>query len=243
MLSLLRRRIDRWSAAEFAALAALAVAAAALFGFFALVDEVIEGETHAFDEAVLRALRNPADSQDPVGPWWIEVMVRDLTALGSTTVLALITVAVVGYLLIDGKRATALFVIVSVCGGALASALLKQAFARPRPELVAHLVDVHTLSFPSGHAMMSATTFLTLGALLARVQTRPALKAYLLGLAVVLTVLVGASRIYLGVHWPTDVLAGWCAGAAWAMICLAVMLWLQRRGQVETPDDSVAPPR
>lgn len=149
MLSPLRRWIDRWSAAEFAALAALATAAAALLGFFVLVDQVVEGKTHAFDEAVLRALRNPADSQDPVGPWWIETMIRDLTALGSTTVLALITVAVVGFLLIDGKRATALFVIVSVLGGAVVSTLLKHVFARPRPELVAHLVDVHTLSFPS----------------------------------------------------------------------------------------------
>jgi undecaprenyl-diphosphatase len=236
----LRQVIDRWSAAEFAVLAALAVAAAALLGFFVLVDEVVEGEMHAFDQAVLLALRNPADPQDPIGPWWLEVMIRDLTALGSTTVLALITTAVVGYLLIDGKRATALFVIVAVLGGAIVSFLLKQLFARPRPELVAHLVDVHTLSFPSSHAMLSATTFLTLGALLARVQTRPALKAYLLGLAVVLMLLVGASRVYLGVHWPTDVLAGWCAGAAWAMICLAVMLWLQRRGNVEKSDGTPA---
>lgn len=233
LLSPLRPWIDRWSAAEFATLAAIAIAAAALLGFFVLVDEVVEGKTHAFDEAVLRALRNPVDPKDPIGPWWMEAMVRDLTALGGTTVLALITAAAVGYLLIDGKRATALFVIVSVLGGTLVGTLLKQAFARPRPDLVAHLVDVHTLSFPSAHAMMSATTFLTLGALLARVQPRPALKAYLLGLAVVLTLLVGASRVYLGVHWPTDVLAGWCAGAAWAMMCLAVMLWLQRRGKVE----------
>ncbi len=232
----LRHSTDRWSAAEFAALMALATAAAASLGFFILVGKVVDGKTHAFDEAVLRALRNPADTHDPIGPWWVEAMIRDLTALGSTTVLALITAAAVGYLLIDGKRATAVFVIVSVLGGAVVSMLLKQAFARPRPELVAPLVDVHTLSFPSSHAMLSATTFLTLGALLARVQTRPALKAYLLGLAVILTLLVGASRVYLGVHWPTDVLAGWCAGAAWAMICLAVMLWLQRHGRVEKPD-------
>lgn len=241
LLPPLRHSIDRRLATEFAVLAALATAAAASLGFFILVDKVVDGKTHAFDEAVLRALRNPADMQDPIGPWWIEVMIRDLTALGSTTVLALITAAAVGYLLIDGKRATALFVIVSVLGGAVVSFLLKHAFARPRPELVAHLVDVHTLSFPSSHAMLSATTFLTLGALLARVQTRPALKAYLLGLAVILMLLVGASRVYLGVHWPTDVLAGWCAGAAWAMICLAVMLWLQRHGRVEKPDGPPAP--
>ena len=235
LLPQLRHVIDRWSAAEFAVLAALAIAAAASLGFFILVDKVVGGKTHAFDEAVLRALRSPADTQDPIGPWWLEVMIRDLTALGSTTVLALITAAAVGYLLIDGKRATALFVVVSVLGGAVVSFLLKQLFARPRPELVAHLVDVHTLSFPSSHAMLSATTFLTLGALLAQVQTRPALKAYTLGVAVVLMLTVGASRVYLGVHWPTDVLAGWCAGAAWAMICLAVMLWLQRQGKVERP--------
>jgi undecaprenyl-diphosphatase len=237
-LAALRDRIRRWSAPELGTLLALALAAAGLLGFVALVDEVAEGDTNAFDEAILHALRNPADPHDPVGPWWVESIMRDITALGGTTVLSVITVIALGYLLIDGKRATAFFLLASVAGGTLVSNILKTTVARPRPDLVAHLVEVRTLSFPSGHAMLSAAVFLTLGALLAGVQAKRRLKAYLLGVAVVLTLVVGASRVYLGVHWPTDVLAGWCVGAAWAMMCWLVMQWLRRRGRVEKEDAS-----
>jgi undecaprenyl-diphosphatase len=115
----------------------------------------------------------------------------------------------------------------------LLSTLLKLGFERPRPDLVPHAVVVYTASFPSGHAMLSAVTWLTLGALLMRVEPRRRVKAYVLALAVLTTLLVGASRIYLGVHWPTDVLAGWCIGAAWALMCWLAALWLQRRGRVE----------
>ena len=83
--------------------------------------------------------------------------------------------------------------------------------------------------------MQSAVTFLTLGALLAREQSRTRLKVYLISIAILLTLAVGASRIYLGVHWPTDVLAGWCAGASWAMGCWLVARWLQDRGRIESP--------
>jgi undecaprenyl-diphosphatase len=227
---------------ELAVLASIGLGAAALLGFVLLMDQVIEGRTHSFDESLLRALRSPTDLADPIGPWWIELMMQDLTAVGGTTVLTLITAAVIGYLLIDRKRAAALLVLVSIGGGVLLSSLAKNLVARPRPELVAHMVEVRTLSFPSGHAMMSAVTFLTLGALLARVQPRRRLKIYLLSIAIILTVLVGASRVYLGVHWPTDVLAGWCAGAFWAILCWTVALWLQARGQVERDTGQVSPP-
>jgi undecaprenyl-diphosphatase len=144
-----------------------------------------------------------------------------------------VTLAVIGFLLIDGKRHAALLVLVSIGGGTLLSSGLKGLFDRPRPDLVPHGVEVYTMSFPSGHATLSAVTYLTLGALLARVQPRRRVKAYLLSVAVLLAVLIGASRVYLGVHWPTDVLAGWCVGAAWAMLCWTVATWLQRRGEVE----------
>jgi undecaprenyl-diphosphatase len=133
------------------------------------------------------------------------------------------------------KPAAALFVFVSVAGGQLLSSVLKLGVDRPRPELVSHLADVHTLSFPSGHAMMSAVTYLTLGALLARIMPNTALRIYVLGVAILATFLVGASRVYLGVHWPSDVLAGWCAGAAWAMLCwLIARLMLRRAGDIDS---------
>jgi undecaprenyl-diphosphatase len=194
---------------------------------------VLEGETHAFDRAVLLAFRNPLDPSDPIGPTWLEIMFRDITALGGTTVLTLMTIAVIGFLLIDGKRAAAVLVLVSVVGGVLLSSVLKFGIDRPRPDLVAHLVEVHTASFPSGHAMLSAVVYLTLGGLLSRVEGPRRIKIYVLSVAVTLTFLIGLSRVYLGVHWPTDVLAGWCAGAAWAVLCWRVALALQRRGDVE----------
>ncbi len=138
--------------------------------------------------------------------------------------LVVLTAFVAGYLALDGKRRMALLVCGSVATGAIASGLLKYFFARPRPQLVPHADIVSTSSFPSGHSMMSALTYLVLGALLARSQERKILKAYFLLLATLLTLLIGTSRVYLGVHWPSDVLAGWAAGAVWAMLS-----WLAAR--------------
>lgn len=213
-------------------LTVLAVAAL-LLGFVELAGEVLEGEVTAFDRSLLLLLRNPADLTDPIGPRWVENAARDLTALGSTINLSLLVLAVMGYLALTAKRAAAVMVLASVGGGMILSTLLKMGFDRPRPDLVPHGDIVYTASFPSGHAMLSAVAFLTLGALMARVQPRRRVKAYILLMAVLLTVLVGCSRVYLGVHWPTDVLAGWCVGAAWSASCWLMALWLQRRGVVE----------
>ena len=220
--------------AELAMLATILVGAGGIWGFVLLADEVGEGETETFDRSIVLALRDPADLSDPIGPRWFEEVVRDVTALGSMFVLTLVTVAVIGFLLLVRKYGAALLVFVSVVGGALLGDLLKLLFDRPRPDLVPHGAEVYTLSFPSNHAMGAAVTYLTLGALLARLQVRSRVKGYFLVVSVVITVLVGLSRIYLGVHWPTDVLAGWSVGAAWAMAVWLVALWLQRRGKVET---------
>lgn len=227
---------------EYAVILAMLVVGGGLWGFVELLDEVEDHETHAFDTAILLALRTPGDAADPLGPWWLEAAFRDITSLGSMTVLAIITAAVIGFLLLSGRRGTPLLVLVSVAGGTALSSLLKLGIERPRPDLVARLVDVHTLSFPSGHAMLSAVTFLTLGALLARTLSGRWAKIYVLGVAALLTVLVGFSRIYLGVHWPSDVLAGWCAGSAWAMLCWLIALWLQRRGQISRPGETYEEP-
>ena len=164
---------------------------------------------------------------------------RDITALGSTVVLALMVLVVVGFLAMTRRAYAALTVLLSVAGGVLVSQGLKLAFARPRPDLVPHGTEIYTASFPSGHAMMAAVVYLTLGALLARTQPSRSVKVYILVVAVVLAVLVGVSRVYLGVHWPTDVLAGWVLGGVWAFGCWLVMLWLQARGEVE--DETTAP--
>jgi undecaprenyl-diphosphatase len=226
---------DRLSAyAEPKLLALILTIAACAWIFVALADEVAEGETNAIDERLLLALRSAADPTDPLGPGWLEELMRDITAFGSIGILAAITVAAAGYLLMLGKRRSSLLVLVAVGGGQLFSSLFKQGFDRPRPDLVPHEAIVYTASFPSGHAMMSAVTYLTLAALLARVQPTRALKLYVLTLAVILTVAVGVSRVYLGVHWPSDVLAGWTAGAAWALGCWLAAGWLEGSGQART---------
>jgi undecaprenyl-diphosphatase len=163
----------------------------------------------------------------------MEEMARDITALGSYAVLIIITGAVVLYLLFAQRRAAALWISLALLGGVLLSNLLKLAYERPRPDFVSHAARVFTSSFPSGHATLSAITYLTLGALLAGLHESFGFKVYFLGLAVVLTIAIGVSRIYLGVHYPTDVLAGWCIGAAWAGLCWSVFTWLQHRGRVE----------
>jgi undecaprenyl-diphosphatase len=235
-IPLLRAVLTQVSGVERWTVGMVAVTGAALVAFVQLADAVMEGETRRFDERILLALRSASDPSDPLGPRWFEEMMRDFTALGGTAVLVVITAIVAGYLLLTRKRGAALMVVASVAGGTLLSQVLKWGFDRPRPDLVPHGATVYTQSFPSGHAMLSAVAYLTLGALLARTQPSPRVKAYLLGVAAALTVIVGCSRVYLGVHWPTDVLAGWAVGAGWALLCWLVMLWLQRRGQVEPED-------
>ncbi|WP_104202779.1 phosphatase PAP2 family protein [Billgrantia saliphila] len=227
---------------EFSTLLSVLVLSGGIWTFVELADEVTEGDTLSVDETVLLMLRNPADHADPLGPGWVEEMGRDFTALGGVGVLVMITVGALGYLLLARRFRAALFTSVAVPGGMLLSTLMKIGYDRPRPDLVPHESLVYTASFPSGHAMMSAVTYLTLAALLSRVQAEMRLKAYLLTMAILLTLLVGASRVYLGVHWPTDVLAGWTAGAAWAALCWLAMRWLQRRGQMESDGASQAGP-
>jgi len=218
---------------EIGLLVATLTLAVATLVFVSIADEVREGQAISFDRSIMLALRDAADLSNPVGPPWFEEMARDVTALGSFAVLLLITFATVLYLVMERKRRAALLVLAAVGGGTLLSTVLKMLFARARPDLVPHATEVFTASFPSGHAMMSAVTYLTLGALLARVQPNRAVKVYLIALAAAVTALVGASRVYLGVHWPTDVLAGWCVGASWAILCWLAARALQTRGQVE----------
>ncbi len=219
---------------ELTILMAVALIVGGVWLFVQLADEVVEGSTHVIDERLLLALRDPADPTDPLGPPWVEETMRDFTALGGGAILFLIIASVVGYLAIQRKYRAALLLALAIIGGMVLSQLLKSTFGRPRPDLVPHGSYVYFTSFPSGHSMMSAATYLTLGALLARLQERRRLKIYVLALAMLITLLVGISRIYLGVHWPTDVLAGWTAGAVWAALCGLIMWWLQRKGEVET---------
>ena len=203
-----------------------------LFAFGFIAQEVVKGKTLAFDREVMLALRSSADPRVPIGPTWLPEAARDLTSLGSIIVLVIITLAVVSYVFLAGRSAVAWLTLIAVFGGIVLSDLLKFAFERARPDVVNPLARVFTTSFPSGHATLSAITYLTIGAILARSQPLSTISVYFLSLAAFLTMLIGVSRIYLGVHYPTDVLAGWCIGVAWAMGCSAIMTYLQSVGQV-----------
>lgn len=217
----------------------LGIAASGVLGFLELAELIDDGTVHAADRELLLALRVPGNVADPLGPAWFEEAARDFTALGSMGVLALVTAAACGYLVVIRRGTSALLVALAIGGGTLVSTVLKSFFQRARPDLVPHAMEVYTASFPSGHAMLSAVAYLTLGTMLMRLQDGWRAKAYVLAVALLLTLLVGASRVYLGVHWPSDVLAGWALGAAWAMACWALLLWLQRRRQV-VPDAEAA---
>ena len=209
-------------------------------GFLGIADEVMEGDTVRLDERILLAMRVQGNPEQSIGPDWMQEAFRDFTGLGGTGVLGLLGLATLAYLWLMGMRRAALHLIVAIVGGLLVSLALKAGFHRPRPDLVSHGSMVYTSSFPSGHSMLSAIVYLTGGAMLALLHRRRMVRLYILACAVLATALVGISRVYLGVHWPTDVLAGWAIGAAWAALC-----WLiaQRIGTRDLPDVDVSTAR
>ena len=209
---------------------------ASIWVFARLAGEVMAGETRQFDEWILAALRQPSDPGRLKGPRWLASGAQDLTALGSPTVLGLTVLAVTGYLFLHGLYRNGLFIFIASVGGWILNLLLKAAFARSRPDVVPHLREVVSSSFPSGHALTSAAVYLTLGALLMRIAEGRLAKYYCIAIAMLLTFLVGASRVFLGVHYPTDVVAGWCIGGAWATACWVLMRWLQR---AHLPGDAI----
>lgn len=208
--------------------------------FAVIASEVLEGESRAFDEAVLRALRDPTALDRLHGPAGAGEVARDLTALGSYTVLSLVLLAAVGFLLLVRKPATAMMVFAAGAGGIALNGGLKVLFDRPRPQVVPWLVEVGHASFPSGHAMLAASVYLSLAVLVARVLRRQRLKVYVVLVAGVLVALIGTSRVVLGVHYPTDVIAGWLAGGLWALLCGLVARVLQRRGAVEPEEEEAS---
>lgn len=187
--------------------------------FLALAMLVADGEPLAIDRYLMLLLRDGADPTRAIGPEWLIGVGRDFTALGSIGVLSFITLAVGGYLALQGRAHMALFVVSAVAAGMVLSWALKLGFDRARPDLVPHATVVYSPGFPSGHALLSAVAYLTLAALLAQIQPRRRLRVFLLSTAALLTLLIGATRVFLGVHWPSDVAAGWAVGAVWASAC------------------------
>lgn len=191
-------------------LAGAGVAAAAV-ALLLVLGLVVDATPFAWDRAILVGLRQWG------GPGWLRAAAVNITALGSPTVLTLVVIGAAALLLAERLWLTALSTVAACASGGVVVDLLKNEVARPRPTLVEHLVEVRNLSFPSGHAAGSATVYLTVAALASQVIETPAARRTALALAILLVGAIGFSRVYLGVHWPSDVAAGWSFGTLWAL--------------------------
>jgi undecaprenyl-diphosphatase len=179
-----------------------------------------------FDETVIRNLRSANDLATPVGPNWFKELTRDFTALGGYGILSTITILVTTFLHLERRPARAHFVVVTVVVGYALSMMLKAMIARPRPDIVPWLSHVHSSSFPSGHSMMSAVVYLSLGLMLSDLTSRRLVKTFVVIAPLTISALVGFSRVCMGVHYPTDVVAGWWLGISWSLACwLAIRRW------------------
>lgn len=194
-----------------------------LWAFLFVMGEVREGDTYRLDSSILLALRRPGALGTPIGPRWLQETARDITALGGFTVLTLVVIASIALLLIHRRRFQAMVLAAAVLGGQVLADMTKHLVGRNRPDLVPHLDQVYSSSFPSGHSALSPIVYFTLAGILAAGEPNRAAKTLLLALAAALVLCIGASRVYLGVHWPTDVLAGWAMGTAVALLATLVL--------------------
>ena len=236
-LSTLKTYIHR----EQGLLIGLVVGAALIGGFIKLAGEMLEGDTQTFDIAFLESLRKPEDLATPIGPSWLLDSMRDITGLGGVTVLTLVSALAIAFLLTRGRVKQALYTALATGGGAIMGKLLKSLFARERPEVVPHLVEVTSLSFPSGHSMNSAIVYLTLAVMISRSFDERRARIFTIGTAALLVLAIGFSRLYLGVHYPTDVLGGWTVGASWALAMGLIATRLQERHKIEEPGEDPVP--
>lgn len=194
-----------------------------LWGFFSVLGEVREGDAYKLDSSILLAMRRPGQLDVPIGPRWLQETARDVTALGGFTVLTLVVVLSVVLLLLHRRRLQAAVLAIAVVVGQVAAEVAKHLIGRDRPDLVPHLDLVYSSSFPSGHSAMSPIVYFTTAGILAAGEPNRAAKSLLLGTAAFLVLAIGASRVYLGVHWPTDVVAGWAMGTAVALSATLVL--------------------
>lgn len=205
----------------------LGLIALGAYAFLSIADEVAEGEIRAFDERLFLSFRNPADPSQPLGPPWLQEAALEITALGGYALIILAVAVVAGLFIVTRRYGPAVYTVLTVSSGALLSHFSKQYYGRPRPDLVEHLDVTHTASFPSGHAVAITVAYLTLAALVIRFFEDLRVRIYVVFVAVIISLIVGLSRVYLGVHWPSDVAAGWALGVAWASLTWLVVAALQ----------------
>ena len=197
--------------------------------FIIIANKVSAGATKNFDKWALELFRQTNNPVQSIGNDLVTSAVRDITALGSGTVIILFTLSVLGFLLFQKKYIMVYLILGATIGGGVLGLLLKEIFGRPRPDVIYHLTSATSLSFPSGHSMMSMVLYLSFAALMIRIPYKRAIKIYIISIALFLSIIIGISRIYLGVHYATDVLGGWSIGIAWASFCWLFAHYLEQR--------------
>jgi undecaprenyl-diphosphatase len=240
-----KSKLMKRSGIEIKVLVALFAIVAGTLGFILIAGFVSRGSTDHFDMQILKSFRYPDNLARPIGPEWLFEVMRDITSLGGSTIVTLITLFVFGYLILKKQYSKLFLVLVAIIGGAIIDLELKVIFSRIRPQVVPSLIQEISYGFPSGHSMMSTIIYLSLASLLARLQVRWRDKIYIISLAILLSFMIGISRVYLGVHYPTDVLGGWSLGLAWAALCWLVAWYISKKrskdmyekSKTDLPDD------
>lgn len=201
---------------------ALVAAVLCWAGFAAVVALLESGHARSLDEAGLLFWRIGPDLV-PRGPRWLLEAVRDLTALGGVLLRNLFALGAVSALLWLGMRREAVLYAVTIVTGWAVNSAIKLVVGRPRPNIVSHLTEAGGTSFPSGHSFNSAVVYIAMALAFAAISPERRTRWTLIGLAVALTLAIAVSRVWLGVHYPSDVAAGWCGGAGWAFAASALL--------------------
>jgi undecaprenyl-diphosphatase len=191
-------------------------------GFAGMVWLVTTGRTGGFDQPGLLFWRNGVGLV-PKGPKFLLEAVRDLTSLGGVLLRNMIAIGAVTALLFLRIRREAILLALTVVGAWIVEGIIKGLVGRPRPEIVPHLTEAGGASFPSGHAFNSAVVYIAIALAFATLSARESVRLTIIGGAIVLSLLVAWTRVWLGVHFPSDVVAGWLGGAGWAFLAAALL--------------------
>jgi undecaprenyl-diphosphatase len=209
--------------------AGAAIAAFGTWVFSELAETVMAGKTQSFDEAVLRWIftrHTPA----------LDAAMIEITALGTGTVVLMIVCVAALFLSLTKHKYSALLLLVATAGGLALDMVLKLRFDRPRPHVFAWGTNAVSSSFPSGHAMSATIVYSTVAYLAARLQRRQWARWVTMMIAIAVIALICFSRLYLGVHYPSDVLAGAVIGLSWAAFCMATLEAIQKFSQRRAPE-------
>lgn len=214
---------------DFKICLALILSSAVLFSILAALD--VRGALHGFDVAILTSLADGRSGEIKVARY-SETM-RDITSLGGTTLIIFATTATVLWFFQLGQKGKAALMALTVITSSALNNTLKQFFDLPRPDIFPHGTLVSSMTFPSGHTFTGAVTYLTIAFLIYQLEIKPQLKIFAFCTAIFVSFWIGISRLYLGVHWPSDVIASWILALGWCALCWMIWIIWQTDEQID----------